>query len=106
MAGQWNSWPREDFRRHIFEAVLKLRQLNVALQKSHQSLVSWTCDQPTKRTCDILGRALPQPTIFTKIPTHSPANRGFYSLVFQKIAASSVKFEARFNSKISAFGMT
>jgi len=55
MAGHWNSWPREDFQRHIFEAVLKLRQLNVALQKSHQFLASCTCDQPRKRSCDIVG---------------------------------------------------
>jgi hypothetical protein len=61
MAGKCNSWPRKDFWRYIEEAVLKVEQQNVALEEAHQFLVSWTCEQPTKRTCDIVGCVPPQP---------------------------------------------
>jgi hypothetical protein len=32
MAEKCNSWPRKDFWRHIGEALLKVRQLNVVLE--------------------------------------------------------------------------
>jgi hypothetical protein len=35
MAEKCNSWPRKDFWRHIGEALLKVRQLNVVLEEAH-----------------------------------------------------------------------
>ena len=78
----------------IFDVVLKVKQLKVAPEKSYQFLVSWTCDQQPKQTCDIVGCAPPQPQkIHNNTNTMAPLTRGSLHSQHRIIAASVAAFE-------------
>ncbi len=90
MAEEGSSCPEKASQDLIFHAVLKMTQLNVTLQEPCPFVVSWICEGPTKRSCDIVGCAPPQPlNINTITNTYASLAGGLCCLIPQEIAAPS-----------------